>query len=382
MIGRDSSVEDFGAAPTAAAASPHRRRPIWEWLDERLGLGALAYPIPAHANSVWYTLGGVTFLGFVVLILTGIYLAQFYHPHPAEARASILYIQHVAPLGDLVRGVHVWMATLVTITALLHLGRVFVTASYKRPREVNWLVGVGLLGLTLAFVFSGSVLRWDQEAWEALQHNIEAAALLSAVGTWFSPEFARSVPILERLYITHVSLLPVLLIILLVLHFFLLKRHGVSALPVQADAGEAPGGLLPRRLQSRHYTEHLRTMAGFGLVALAAALALAVLAPPSIGEVADPTMEVTKPAWMFYWLYAFEGPFGVPGILYAGVAFFGLLALVPFVDRSPWREPSRRRWVLAAGAVVLVALVALSIFVWLTPTEAHLEESRALRWRW
>jgi quinol-cytochrome oxidoreductase complex cytochrome b subunit len=372
--------QSAGSQAGSAVALPRARTRggLWAWLDERLGVSALSYPVPAHANSLWYTLGGMTFLGFVVLIVTGIYLAQFYHPHPAQARESVLFIQNAAPLGDLVRGVHVWVASLVTITALLHLLRVFATASYKRPREINWLVGVALLAVTFGLVFSGSVLRWDQEAWEALQHNSEAAALLGNLGTWFTPEFAARVPILERLYLTHISLLPMLFFILIVLHFFLVKKHGISALPTAADAGDAPGGILPKdRLEAR-YSEHLRTMAGYGLILLALAGILAVLFPPAIGEAADPTQEITKPAWMFYWLYAFEGPFGVRGILYAAVVFFGLLILVPFVDFTPWRTSQRRRVMLAIGALAVLALVALSLYVWLTPPQEHLEEARLL----
>lgn len=366
------------AAPAPSAPTGERFR---RWLDERLGVSALSYPVPAHANSLWYTLGGVTFVGFVILILTGIYLAQFYHPHPAEAHDSVLYIQDAAPLGDVMRGIHVWLASLVTITASLHLLRVFATASYKRPRELNWLVGVALLAVTLGFVFTGSVLRWDQEAWEALQHNTEAAALLGNLGTWFTPEFAENVPILTRLYLTHISLLPVLLIVLFGLHFGLIKKHGISALPAQADAGEAPGGILPKEKLGASYAEHLRKMAGYGLILLGVAGVLTVLVPPAIGEAANPSMEITKPAWMFFWLYAFEGPFGVRGILYAGAIFFALLALVPFVDRSPWRSPARRRIALAVAAAVVLAMIGLSLYVWLSPTEEHLEEARRLLFR-
>ena len=89
----------------------------------------MSYPAPDHANSLWYTLGGITFVGFIVLILTGVYLAQFSHPHPAQARESVLYIRDVALIGDLVRGIHVWLASLVTLTAFLHLLRVFATDS-------------------------------------------------------------------------------------------------------------------------------------------------------------------------------------------------------------------------------------------------------------
>lgn len=363
----------------ARPAAPREARPRFlDKLDERLGVSALTYPVPPHANSIWFTLGGMTFVGFLVLIATGIYLAQFYHPHPAEARNSVLYIRDVATLGDLVRGIHVWMASIVTITAFLHMLRVFLTASYKRPREANWLVGVALLGITIGFVFTGTVLRWDQESWEALQHNTEIGDLFGNLGTWFTSEFTGSTPILTRLYITHISLLPVLLLLLLVVHFFLIKKHGIAPLPAQADRGEAPGGVLPKERQSGRYSEHLKKMLGYGLILLALAGILTTFVPPDIGEVADPSLEITKPPFMFYWLYAFEGPFGVSGILYAGVIFFGLLALVPFADRSPWRSARKRRIVLAVGALIVLAIVALSIYVWQTPTESHIEEASRL----
>src|SRR3989337_1602385 len=82
---------------------------------------------------------------------------------------------------------------------LLHMGRVVATGSYKRPREANWLIGLGLLAITLGLVFTGTVLKWDQEGFEALGHNVEIGNLLGAVGVWFSPEFADQVPILVRL---------------------------------------------------------------------------------------------------------------------------------------------------------------------------------------
>jgi len=226
---------------------PAARRRIWGWLDERLGLGALRYNIPAHANTFWYTLGGITFIGILVLVATGIWLAQYYNPAPAAARQSVLYIQNVAPLGDIIRGIHVWTAYLVVITAVLHLIRIVVTASYKIPREINWLVGIALLFLLLfGAVFSGTVMRWDQEAYEAMAHNMELATLLGAIGGVFSDAFTTSVQMLPRLYSRRVSIVPLILALLLIVHIFQIKHHGVSPTPTQADAGEAPNGRLPK----------------------------------------------------------------------------------------------------------------------------------------
>src|SRR5262245_3479732 len=352
---------------------PAGRRRIWGWLDDRLGLSALRYNVPAHANTFWYTLGGITFMGILVLVATGIWLAQYYNPDPAAARESVLYIQNAAPLGDIIRGIHVWTAYLVVITAVLHLIRVVVTASYKIPREINWLVGVVLLFLLLfGAVFSGTVLRWDQEAYEAMAHNMELATLLGAIGGVFSDAFTTSVPMLPRLYSLHVSIVPLLLALLLIVHIFQIKHHGISPTPTQADAGEAPNGRLPEEKETGHYPTHIRLMVGYGLALVALAGLIGFLFPQPIGSAPDPTMEVTKPPFLFYWLYAFEDWFGVPGILYSAIGLFGLLTIFPFIDRTPLRHLRRRPIVLALGVTLLIAIVALSILVAVSPTAKHL----------
>jgi quinol-cytochrome oxidoreductase complex cytochrome b subunit len=368
-----------GTATPAVAADQGVRTPwtaprrVWDWLDERLGLGALRYNIPAHANTFWYTLGGITFIGILVLVATGIWLAQYYNPDPAAARQSVLYIQNVAPLGDVIRGIHVWTAYLVIITAVLHLIRIVVTASYKIPREVNWLVGVVLLFLLLfGGVFSGTVLRWDQEAYEAMLHNMALTNLLGALGGFFSDAFTTSVPMLPRLYSLHVSIVPLILALLLIAHFFLVKRHGLSPTPTQADAGEAPRGRLPKDKEIDHYPTHLRLMFGYGLALVALAGVIGQLFPQPIGPAADPTMEVTKPPFLFYWLYAFEDWFGIPGILYSAIGMFGLLAIFPFIDRTPLRHLRRRPVVLVLGVALLIAIVVLSIMVAVSPAAKHL----------
>ena len=348
-------------------------RRAWEAIDERLGLSGLAYPVPAHANGLGYILGGITFFGFLILAATGVWLAQFYHPTPEAARQSIEYIMGVAPLGDVVRGIHFWVANLVMATVLLHMGRVFVTGSYKRPREANWLIGVGLLGVTLLLIFTGTVLKWDQEGYEALQHNIEIGELVGGVGFWFSSEFAASLPIVGRLYMAHVVILPAIGALLLIAHFLLVKRHGISSRPIDHDAAVV-GGPEPSKGGSS-FAAHLVRMTGFGLLILAGAAILALLLPAGIGERPNPAIEVTKPWWMFLAFYPLEDWFGLPALVWAPAILFGGLALVPFVDRSPWRSPSRRRWIIVIGTLVAVALVALVLYAYLTPAVSHVQDA-------
>src|SRR3970282_1099786 len=128
-------------------------------------------------------------------------------------------------LGDLVRSIHFWTAQIVTVTVLLHMLRVLFTGAYKRPREINWYIGLALLAVTLGLVFTGSVLKFDQEGLEALQHNKEAAEVIGALGGWFSGEFSRSVPLLTRLFNSHANILPLLFGLLIAAHVYLIKQH-------------------------------------------------------------------------------------------------------------------------------------------------------------
>jgi quinol-cytochrome oxidoreductase complex cytochrome b subunit len=344
----------------------------WEAIDERLGLSGLAYPVPAHANGIGYILGGITFFGFLILAATGIWLSQFYHATPEAARESVVYIMNVAPAGDIVRGIHFWTANIVMATVLLHLGRIFMTASYKRPREVNWLIGLSLLAVTLGLIFTGTVMKWDQEGYEALGHNIEVGKLLGVFGFWFSSEFEASLPLLGRLYMAHVVILPALGTLLLIAHFLLVKRHGISSLVAPHDAA-VDGSPAPSK-EGSTFAAHLVRMAGFGLLILAATTILAVVLPAGLGARPVPGTETTKPPWMFLPFYPLEDWFGLAALLWAPVILFGVLALVPFIDRSPYRSPARRRVVVLIGAIIAVALVALVVYAILTPTASHISK--------
>ncbi len=359
-------------AADATAIRGSRWRRAWGATDERLGLSGLAYPVPAHANGIGYILGGITFFGFLILAVTGIWLAQFYHPTPEAARESVVYIMNVAPAGDIVRGIHYWTSNIVMASVLLHLGRIFVTGSYKRPREVNWLIGLGLLAITMGLIFTGTVMKWDQEGYEALGHNVEAGSLLGALGFWFSNDFEASLPILGRLYMAHVVILPALGTLLLISHFLLVKRHGISSLPAAADAA-VDGGATPAKSGST-FAAHLVRMAGFGLLILAVTTVLAIVLPATLGPRPIPGTETTKPPWMFLPFYPFEDWFGLAALIWVPAILFGALALVPFIDRSTYRSPARRRLFMVIGAVVVVGLVGLVVYAMVTVPQAHIGE--------
>lgn len=354
------------------SATPESRswiRKAWDAIDERMGISALAYPVPEHGNRFTWTLGGITAVSFVLLIASGIVLAQFYAPRPALANQSIRDIQS-NDWGGLVRGVHFWAAQAMYVSALLHLIRVFLTGSYKKPREGNWLVGVAMFGLLTFAIFTGTVLKWDQEGFEALEHNIEIGNLLGGLGFWFSPNFSSDISILLRLYSAHVVIIPGIILVLVILHFLLVKRHHVSPhprLPV-GESSEQAAAAEPRQ----PFTRHLRRLVAFGIALTGILGILAVLLPAAIGSSPVAGIEITKPPWMFWWPFTLENWFGLSAIVWGELAFFAILAILPFADRNKKRAWRQRPVAITLATVLLVALVALSIIMLLTPAKNHL----------
>ena len=348
---------------TVGARPASRRTRAVELIDDRLGLKALQYPVPEHANNLGWSLGGITAAVLFILIATGMILTQFYNPTPEAANASVRHILANVWAGRFIRSLHYWTAQAMYVLAVLHLLRVFFTGSYKRPREANWLIGVSMLALVTGALFTGTVLKWDQEGFEALGHNLELARLLGGAGFWFTPRFAADIPLLERLYVAHVVILPGLLLGLFAIHGALIKRHGISPSPTVPDApGEA----------KEPFTHHVRRVGAFALVLFALVGALAIVRPPGVGATPVEGIEVTKPLWMFWWLFTLENKIGLKGILYGAGALFALLFAVPFIDRKPQRWWRKRPVAMSIAGLVLVIITVLTIMEALTTPASHL----------
>lgn len=332
-------------------------------IDDRLGVKALQYPVPEHANNLGWSLGGLTAMALAVLIVTGVILTQFFNPMPEEANASVRRLADDVWAGQLVRGVHFWAAQAMYVLAGLHLLRVFVTGSYKRPREANWLIGVGMFALVIGATFTGTVIKWDQEGFEALAHNLEVGRLLGGAGFWFTPEFSSDLPLIVRLYVAHVAIIPGLILALLAIHFLLVKRHGISPHPALADPPSEP---------AEPFTHHLRRLGAFGLVLSGGLLVLAALFPPGLGPTPVEGIEVTRPLWEFWWLFTLENWWGVKAILWGTIGPFTLLVVVPFVDRGPERRWRKRPVALGIAAAVIVMIAVLTYITATTSAVEHL----------
>jgi ubiquinol-cytochrome c reductase cytochrome b subunit len=358
-------------APGQAAPERHNRlRRAVDVIDDRLGIKALEYPVPEHANGLAWSLGGVTACAFVLLVLTGVLMVQFYAPVPEEANQSVRDMVTNVWGMRFVRALHFWAAQAMYITAALQLLRVFITGSYKKPREGNWLIGVSMFGLVLLALFSGTVLKWDQEGFEALGHNLEIGDLLGGVGTWFSADFASRVSVLVRLYGAHVVMIPGLILVLMVFHGLLVKRHRISphpALPAD-ESGEQASADEP----AEPFTHHLRRIAAFGLVLTGILGILAVLWPPSVGPRPVAGLEITRPLWNFWWMFTLENWVGLPGIVYGGGVLFALLVALPFVDRNPRRYWRQRPVAMTVGALLVIILATLTVLMLFTTAKTHL----------
>ena len=214
---------------------------VVDWLDERFPFRssvdeALYQRVPNYANAFYYCFGGMTFILIVFQILTGIFLSFYYVPDaagiPAPSYQSVKFISDTVYLGWLMRGVHFWSANLLIIMIVLHMARVFWTGSYRAPRELNWMVGVIMLLIILAFSLTGYLLPWDTKAYWATEVTIRIGAAAPLAGGVIK-DLAQGGPFLgpntlQRFFTIHVFLLPAAITLLMFVHFRLIRQHGIS----------------------------------------------------------------------------------------------------------------------------------------------------------
>lgn len=209
---------------------------IYGGLDRRLEFKdalekALKKPVPKHIN--WsFCFGGMTFFLFIIQAVTGILLTLYYRPTPEGAYESVRHITNHVTFGWLIRGVHHWGANAMIVMILLHMARVYFYGAYKSPRELNWMAGIGLLGITLAFGFTGYLLPWDQVAFWATTVGSQIAGAIPIVGSTLLLMVRGGESVtgetLTRFFSGHVIILPLVTIILLAFHFLMIRRQGIS----------------------------------------------------------------------------------------------------------------------------------------------------------
>jgi quinol-cytochrome oxidoreductase complex cytochrome b subunit len=359
-------------------------------------------------------LGIVSASAFLLTLITGILVMFYYKPYPEVAYDSIKDIHFVVPTGQFIRNIHRWAAQVMVVAVFLHMARVFYTAAYRAPREYNWVIGMGLLVVTLGLSFTGYLLPWDQLAYWAITIGANIAQspreITDALGIteYFdigglqkfillgSEEIGEEA--LIRFYLLHVMILPLVLAALMGVHFWRIRKDGGLARPENADerlglvhpatypvfteqpaktyhlaaivrgrtpaVGRAPEKTLPA-LPHLFYAE-----AGVFMLTVLICVALSLVWDAPLKELANPAVpeNPAKAPWYFLGLQelvsysAFMGGIGIPSIVILG------LLLIPYLDRETegagewFGGPGGVRLVLQAVAVGLAAVLAVEVF--------------------
>ena len=340
---------------------------VTRWLAERIPISGdqlrelTNEPVPNHMKRWWFCLGGTPAYLFVVQVVTGILLAIYYQPSPQTAYESVRYITQDVNFGWYFRSLHKWAATLMIAAVILHQMRVYFTGAYRRPRELNWMIGVGLLLCSLLLGFTGYSLVFEQ---------------LSYWGATVAGNISNSVPVvggvlkqfllagdtfnertLSRFFILHAAILPATLVLLVVIHILLIRLHGVTELKFDDEPADQPKHF-------NFFPDHMLTELMMGLVLMVILSALATILPASLGPKADPltTPEVIKPEWFFYvtfrWLKLFGPTFAVLSMGFIVCAMF----LWPWIDAGLRKLTKNEEISTYIGIIAVFLLVGLTVW--------------------
>ena len=351
-------------APRPERLLTHR---LARWIDNRLGAAkfartALNKVFPDHWS---FMIGELGLYCFVVLVVTGVFLTFFFDPSTneviydgsyeplrgvqmTEAYRSALELSFDVRAGLVMRQIHHWAALLFLASIAVHLARVFFTGAFRRPRELNWIIGCTMLVLALLNGLFGYSLLDDQLSGTGLRIVYSITLSIPLVGTWaasllFGGEFPGP-DIIERLYVIHILLLPVAIAVLLTLHLALVVLHKHTQFP---GPGRRNDNVVGERMWPTYAAKAL------GLFFLTSAV-LAFLGgvfqinpiwiygpfdPAEVSAASQPDWYMgwldgalrIMPGWEFRaWGFEIPNPF-FPGILLAGITF-GLLYAWPFLE--------------------------------------------------
>ncbi len=384
---------------------------------------ARVHPHSLRLTTTW-GLGVSLIAQFIILTVTGVLLMIYYMPSTSLAYDSMKDLHYVVPTGRLIRNIHRWASHMMVVFVILHMIRVFYTAAYKKPREFNWLVGMGLFVLTLALSFTGYILPWDQLAYWALTIAANIAAspdeLAHAMGidkSYYLGGLIKELMLgstepgqdsLIRFYTLHVIFLPILAAIGIAVHIWRIRKDGGLARPqgTPTPAGKGASSIAPSAQEAaispektyglmcvvRDKSPHtgkdpdetvsswpylLRAELLVFMLTMLVCIALGFLFDAPLREAANPAVpeNPAKAPWYFLGMQemisysAFVGGFLVPVLAVGG------LGLISLLDREPepagvWFSGRRGRmvaiWSALFGTITAVAAVAIPVkFGWL-----------------
>jgi ubiquinol-cytochrome c reductase cytochrome b subunit len=355
-------------------------RRMWQWFDDRTGTSKLVGPVLSHPvprGATWsYVFGSATLFAFIVQVVTGIALATAYVTSTGDAYDSLQFITHDT-FGYMLRGMHFYGASAMILMVGLHMIQVFLIGAYKFPREMNWLSGVVLLGITIGMGFTGQLLRWDDIAVWSVFVAASQAERAPLIGTQLSHFIIAGQQIggatLSRFYAFHVFFIPALIFAVVALHLWLVLHHGVSEPP---EAGRLVDPKTYRAWYRRYLEREGVPFWPDGawrdiVVGVAMVVVIALLAwfwgPPQLGKPPDPSNidAYPRPDWYLLWIFSAFAllPASIEDyvILIAPLIIGLMLVGLPFVAGRGERSPQRRPW--AIGVVIIVVLMIGSLWL-------------------
>ncbi|HEX4754907.1 MAG TPA: cytochrome b N-terminal domain-containing protein [Candidatus Dormibacteraeota bacterium] len=370
-----------------------------EWFEDRTGATELLhkglYEAVPKKGGWAYALGSATLALILLQLFSGIFLLLDYVPSVNDAFNSLDYLRSSDAFGAWVRGLHLWGSYTLIFVIGLHMLRTFLSASYKRPRELNWVSGAVLFFLVLGLAITGAMLPWDQAAYWTTVVVTNIPHYLPFIGNairtlWRGGDFVGPIT-LTRTFAIHIWVLPFLLLSFIGAHLYLLRRHGEFGAWVNydTDPGEDEEKQIGDRIRraeppyptkriERRYAAPTETVGFFpnqlfkdvalstGLIAVIFVMGLISGAP--LDGPSDPATltYVPTPEWFFLPLDQFlvvapSSPLiaiGVFGVLGIGAA---LLLFLPFIDRSVERRPLRRPEVIIPALFMVFTVVFFAI---------------------
>ncbi|NIP85392.1 MAG: DUF4405 domain-containing protein, partial [Planctomycetales bacterium] len=350
---------------------------LLDWLDHRTGcrrlVAALLYEnIPGGAR--WrYVWGSTLVFTFMVQVVTGLVLWMGYSPSTQTAWESVYYLDHFMTLGWLLRSVHHYAAQLMVVLLVVHLIQVVIDKAYRAPREINFWIGLVLMQIILGLALTGYLLPWDEKGYWATKVATEIAGSVGdavpalAVG---GPEYGHHT--LTRFFALHAGILPALLVLFLVIHLALFRRHGITARlgphPPRPNETFWPGQVLKDGLAC--------------LLVLGIIVGLSVWRPAELMAPADPAenYSAARPEWYFLFLFQFLKFFpGEQGKLLGAIVIPGAVMLLFFLMPLLGRSRVGHAFNVLVLTVVLGGAGVLTVLAWHEDYYAQLTDEAEFR---
>lgn len=330
---------------------------LHRWLADRYPVGPIGQFLKRQAGKLlpphtsWgHTLGSLLLFLTLNQIVTGILLMVYHRPAPDTAFESVHHIMTRIHFGWLIRGLHSWGSSIMILLLVAHMLRTFVMGAFKKPRELTWVTGVFLFGTVLSFGFTGYLLPWSQVSYWATTVGTEITGAIPLLGEpirfLLRGGDAVGEETLARFYVSHVAVLPWILVFLVAVHIVLVRVLGLA--PLEAVGSESR---LDDRKGLRFYPDHIAKELVVFSISFALLVLVVFLFPPELGEKADPyrSPEGIKPEWYFLSTYQLLKYFPKVFGIFVSIVPFVLLLFWPFLDRSPQRHPRKRPWSMGMG---------------------------------